>query len=754
MTGRDLEGAVAVIGMSGRFPEARDVRTFWNNLVAGERGIRPLTEAEVAAVDPAVRANPGHVRVTAAVPDLEMWDAAFFGHTRRDAELTDPQHRLFLECAWEALEDAGYDPRNCPGVVGVLGGSGFPTYLVNNLSGHAELMAEVGSLRLAVGNERDTLTTKVSHQLDLRGPSSAVQSACSTSLLAVHLACQSLLSYESDVMLAGGAAISVPQAAGYIAETGDVAAARGEREHLALAPDGVCRSLDADGRGMVPGNGVGVVALKRAADAVRDGDHIYAMVIGSATNNDGGSRASYAAPGVRGQAEAMAEGLATAGTPADSISYVEVHGSGTLLGDSVELDAVGRAFTPRGGDVGPCVLGSVKANVGHLDRASGVTGLIKTALMLHHRTIPPQIDFETPNPSLDLSPAGFRIATAREEWSRRGGPLRGAVNSFGLGGTNAFVVLEEAPEVRREEGPDGPQLLVLSARTEDALDAATARLGAHLRDEPRRPLADVAFTLQTGRAAFTVRRVLVCSDHEDAVSALSEPGWPRSRSGAQASHGAPVTLLIPGREAVDPNAVAAGEHLPGFRAALAEVATAVGAEGADLGDHPAFAAAVDYSLGRTVLTCGISVDSIVGIGTGARVAACLRGELPLAALAGAPVGPTCLAAEPDRIVVAIGDSALPDGPPPRRVAAFQPGWSESPRTHLLDVIGRLWLHGAHVDWPALHAGHRRRVSLPSYPFERERFWIDPVPRTPRPRPLSAPDGGSLPAQTGASACTE
>ena len=740
------DGAVAIIGMSGRFPEASDVAGLWHTLLDGARAIRPLSAAELRAVDPAVRVNPGFVPVTAAVPDIDLWDAAFFGYSGRDAELMDPQHRLFLECAWEALEDAGYDPRNCPGVVGVLGGCGFPTYLVNNLARHEALMADVGVLGLAVGNERDTLTTKVSYALDLRGPSAAVQSACSTSLLAVHLACQSLLSFESDVMLAGGAAISVPQAAGYISESGSTPGARGEREHLALAPDGVCRSLDADGQGLVPGNGVGVVALKRAADAIRDGDPVYALILGSATNNDGVARVGFAAPGVRGQAEVMMEGLSAAGVPAETVSYLEVHGSGTLLGDSVELDAIGRTFTGRPTGAEPCVLGSVKANLGHLDRASGVTGLIKTALMLRHRTIPGQIDFATPNPTLDLT-GGFAVVTDTRTWPDGAGPRRAAVNSFGLGGTNAFVVLQEAPPAARPApdrctGGEEPAVLVLSARTPRALEQATKRLHRHLEVNPEMDLADVAYTLQQGRTPFNVRCALVCADRAAAVAGLAGRADQRIEPVRQPRRDRPVSLLVPDGQAVPPDvatALYAGEGA--FAEAYADAGRAQGLAAGTAPSGTVPEAVAGYALGTLLLSWGIPFADILGVGTGARVAACLAGRLPLAALSAAEplvaeADPVAACADPDRIVVELGDgrllAALGHGRPEpgcSRLAALPQMAPEGARVGIRQVLGDLWLAGANVDWSRLQAGRsRRRVSLPTYPFQRERFWIDPPAR--------------------------
>ena len=592
------------------------------HLITGQQSIRPLTEQELAEVDPALRRNSHHVAVTSAVPDVDLWDAAFFGFSPREAEFTDPQHRLFLECAWEAMEDSGYDPKGYPGVVGVIAGCGFPTYLQNNLFGHDDLINEVGHLQLAIGNDRDALTTMVSYKLDLHGPSVAVQTSCSTSMVAVHMAAQTLLNFESDLMLAGGAAIATPQKAGYVYEEGGI-----------LAADGVCRSLDARGSGGVFGNGVGVVVLKRAVDALRDGDHIYAMIIGSATNNDGVSRAGYAAPGLRGQAEVMAEGVSSADVSPDEISYVEAHGTGTLLGDSVELDAISRCFTPRDPAAGQCRIGSVKANVGHLDRASGITGLIKTSLMLERAKIPPQVNFETPNPNLDLDSGVFSVARELEDWQQGTGPRRAAINSFGMGGSNAFVVMQERPPavdltLATGDTASEPQLLVLSARTPSALDAATERLRDHLRENSGVSLPAVAFTLQTGRTPFNHRRALVAHDVADAIAGLSGQGSRRHRSADQPRRHRAVTLLIPDGPVTEPeSARALYDAEPVVRAAFDRFAERSGADSARIGEGGADDDAFRYALGALIAAWGVRPRRCIGIGRSAAVADCIMGEL-------------------------------------------------------------------------------------------------------------------------------
>jgi acyl transferase domain-containing protein/acyl carrier protein len=762
MTGHDVAergdeedqlDSVAVVGMAGRVAGAPDLDTFWANLEAGHCAVRPLTDEELAAVDPVLRADPDFVPVAADVADVAMWDAGFFGFSPRVAEVTDPQHRVFLECAWQALEHAGYDPLGTPGVVGVIAGTGFPTYLQNNILGNWDVIAEAGHMQLAIGNDRDSLSTMVAYKLNLRGPSFTIQTACSTSMLAVHLACNSLLTFESDVMLAGGVAIQTPQAGGYLYEEGGI-----------LAPDGVIRCLDAKARGGVFGNGAGAVVLKRTADALRDGDRIYAQILGSATNNDGISRAGFAAPGLRGQSEVITEALGNAGISPDTVSYVEAHGTGTVLGDAIEMDAVSRGFLPRDPAARACVIGSAKANVGHTDRASGVLGLIKTCLMLHHRRIPPQINFESPNTNLDVSGGAFRVVTEGEDWPAESGPRRALVNSFGMGGTNAVAVLEEAPpRDERAETVATPQMLVLAARSPEALDEATGALRDHLVDHPEANLADVAFTLQTGRTGFNHRRALACVNRLEAISGLSHPDSAWVRTLHQTRRHRRVVLAVPDDELaatelerqVGPLLYAAE---PEFRAALDRCAEALGLTGEQRWQAPAAGAAIRYALAELLRANGLRAHRFVGasrggtradgVPSGAAVAECLAGTRPLAKLTVDTVDRHTelaelaeLAVDEDVVLVELGDGRLlraldtgqtlaEDG---SRLAVFAEPFAvaltaERMRVAVRDLVARSWLGGADPDWAVAHAGREpRRAALPTYPFERRRLWLDPSP---------------------------
>lgn len=512
--------SVALIGMSGRFPGADGIDEFWRDLVTGTPGIRTVTAEEIAdaGVDPAVAADPGYVRVAAPLADIALFDASFFGFTPREAETTDPQHRLFLECVWEALESAGYRPDAMADRTGVFAGSGFTNYLLQNIHTRPDLMADLHKLQLAAGNDRDALSTMVSYKLGLRGPSVSVQSFCSTSLAAVHLAVQSLLTFESDVALAGGASIDLPQPAGYRFEEGGI-----------TSPDGVVRSFDARAAGTVIGNGVGVVVLKRTEDALRDGDHIYAVLRGSAMTNDGRAKVGYSAPGLDGQAAAIEDAIRVSGVDPRTIGYVECHATGTMLGDSVELSALDRAFRAveadresSGTDRPVTVLGSLKPTHGHLDRASGVSGLIRAALAIEHGLLPGTPNYGMPNPALVAAAGRFEVLASDRAW-QSSGPRRAGVSSFGLGGTNVHVVLEQPPTAMPRPESSGPRLLALSARDLDALDEATGRLRDFLATRSDLDLADVAFTLQQSRTGFTVRRYMVCDDLADAVKALGDP---------------------------------------------------------------------------------------------------------------------------------------------------------------------------------------------------------------------------------------
>jgi acyl transferase domain-containing protein len=560
---------IAIIGMAGRFPGARNIGEFWCNLRNGVETISTVSDDELRAsgADEALLRNPHYVKAGGFLDDIEQFDASFFGFNPREAEITDPQHRVFLECAWEVLENAGYDPQQFAGRIGLFAGESINSYLYSNIFGNPDLLNAIAGFQTIVANDRDFLATRVSYKLNLRGPSVVVQSACSTSLVAVHLACQSLLNGECDMALAGGVSVKVPHRIGYHYQESGI-----------RSPDGHCRPFDAEAAGTVGGSGVGLVLLKRLPDALAEHDQIQALIKGSAINNDGSLKVGYTAPSVSGQAEVIGEALAVAGVEAQTISYVEAHGTATPLGDPVEVAALTQAFRSQTQERGFCALGSVKSNVGHLDAAAGVTGLIKTVLALRHEELPASLHYVKANPEIDFGASPFYVNAELRAWGREAGvPRRAGVSSFGIGGTNAHVVLEEAPEVIASmptpgdpraptiagmdkdivDGGSAPlsrssrerqwHLIPLSARGETTLDQTTARLVAHLRrDGAKEELGDVAFTLQFGRRHFEHRRIVVCRDTNDVIKTLEQQDPKRVLQSVQDSHERPIAFMFSG----------------------------------------------------------------------------------------------------------------------------------------------------------------------------------------------------------------
>jgi non-ribosomal peptide synthase protein (TIGR01720 family) len=536
---QEIEG-VAIIGMAGRFPRARSVDEFWRNLRDGVECVSFFTEQELEeeGVDPSLLAAPGYVKAKGMLDDIELFDAAFFGITPAEAESMDPQQRLFLESAWEALENAGYDPGRYKGAISVFAGVSLNSYLMLNLLSSSGLIDSVGVLQASIRNRTDHLATRASYKLNLKGASVTVQTACSTSLVAVHLASRSLLDYECDIALAGGVTVSVPKKSGYLFQEGGV-----------FSQDGHCRAFDAEATGTVNGNGVGIVVLKRLSEALADGDYIHGVIRGSAINNDGAEKVGYTSPSVGGQADVIAMAQAVAGVQPETISYVEAHGTGTALGDPVEVAALAQVFGSGAGKKSSCALGSVKSNIGHLDVAAGVAGLIKTVMALKHRELPPSLNFKRPNPQIDFDNTPFYVNDRLTPWEAGDAPRRAGISSFGIGGTNAHVVVEEAP-ARAVSGRSRPsQLLLLSAKTSAALETATANLSLFFREHTEVHLADAAYTLQVGRKSFGHRRMVVCSSVEDAAQSLEALDPRRVVTGVQEPMERPVVFMFPGQGA-------------------------------------------------------------------------------------------------------------------------------------------------------------------------------------------------------------
>jgi amino acid adenylation domain-containing protein len=623
---------VAIIAMSGRFPGAASVEAFWDNLCQGRESISFFSADQL---DPAVpaeeRDDPAYVAARGVIDGVEDFDAGFFGMSPREAELTDPQQRLFLELCWECLERAGYIPDGQRAPVGVFGGMHNATYFQRHLSAHPELIDKLGAFQVMLANEKDYFTTRVAHKLNLTGPAVSMNTACSTSLVAICQAFDALRAGHCEMALAGGVSISCPPRSGYISQEGSM-----------LSPDGHTRSFDEGAQGTVFSDGAAAVLLKRLSDAQRDGDPIYAVIRGAAVNNDGGVKASFTAPSSAGQAAVITMALQRAGVEARSISYVETHGTATPLGDPIELEGLSQAFRQSTDEQGFCAIGSLKSNVGHLVMAAGAAGVIKTAFSLAQRTLPPSLHFHVANPKLGLAGSPFIVNDRLRDWQDEDAPLRAGVSSFGVGGTNAHVVLEEPPVQVPSSPAVGPQLLLLSARSAAALERASTQLGTHLGNQPQLNLADAAWTLAHGRKAFEQRRVVVAEHLDDAIAQLAVQA-----PACQALNPAPgVVFMFPGQGsqyAGMGRALHASE--PVFAAALDECAQLLREElGFDLrerlfdDDAQALRAtsitqpalfAVEYALAQLWLSLGGRPVAMLGHSVGEFVAAVIAGVMSL-----------------------------------------------------------------------------------------------------------------------------
>nr|QEO73851.1 Beta-ketoacyl synthase [uncultured bacterium] len=632
---------IAIVGLAGRLPGAANIEEFWRNQRDGVESVTRFSAAElVDAGWPAeMVAHPDYVPSAAVIRDADHFDAEFFGYTAQQAEISDPQQRMFAECVWHALEDTGHNPSRFDGAVGVYAGCFASKYLPLNLLANARFRRSLAAFSARPYNDKDFLATRAAYLCNLRGPAMTVQTACSTSLVAVHLACQALLSHECDMALAGGVALPVPLIGGYPVVAGGI-----------FARNGHCRPFDSAASGTVPGYGVAVVALRRLSDALADSDHIRAVILGTAVNNDGSAKFGFSAPNVQAQAEVIATAHSVAGVPSETIGYVEAHGTGTPLGDPIELAGLTKAFNTS--ERGFCAIGSAKANIGHLDAAAGAAGLARAVLALEHGEIPPSINFETPNPALQLDRTPFYVPTTARPWPRGATPRRAGVSAFGVGGTNAHVVLEEAPAPRgATSGARAWQVLVVSARTGQALADAAGDLAGHLDRHDDLDIADVSYTLQAGRSVFPLRRHVVCRDRTEAVAALRELAQPAAAHAAGDVNARQVVFMFPGSasyrpdtasaiylsepvfaEQVDRCAELARPRLGYDLRPLLFPSTWDGPEESD-DDPRGVAAAVfalQWSLARLWQSWGVRPAAMIGEGDGEYVAACLAGVLDLA----------------------------------------------------------------------------------------------------------------------------
>lgn len=627
---------IAIVGMSCRFPGADTVSQFWRNIIDGDCAAVNVSDEELrqAGVPESMITDENFVKIAYPVSDIEHFDAQFFQYTPREAEITDPQQRLLLECSYEALENAGYTAEGFDGLIGVYAGIGSMAYYIRNLIPNQELLDSVGTLRMSIGNEKSFASTMVSYKLNLTGPSVNVDTACSTSLVAVHQACQSLLSYECDMALAGGVSLDVPQKSGMQYKEGSI-----------ISPDGICRPFDADAKGTVKGNGAGIVVLKRYADAVEDGDTIYAVISGSAVNNDGALKIGYTASSIEGQSEVISEAMNRGDVDAEQIRYLEAHGTGTILGDPIEVKALTDVYRESSNASGYCAIGSVKANIGHLDIAAGVAGLIKTCQVLHHNLVPPVIHYQAANPKIDFDSSPFYVPTEVRTLADAGEEVYAGVSSFGIGGTNAHVVLKQITQEATPQPSRMQQLFVLSAKSQKSLERQIDVLAAHLEEHPSINLADAAYTLQVGRGSFEYRASIVGNNSQDLTQQLRERARTLHTSSDPVGN-AHVYFLFPGQgaqhtqmlqnlyeeetvfaEAFDQCISKFDQHL---NLALRDVIWGDDAEAVNntLVAQPAIFA-TEYALAQLWLSIGIKPHAMLGHSLGEYVAACIAGVFNL-----------------------------------------------------------------------------------------------------------------------------
>lgn len=630
-----VDDGIAVIGMACRFPGAKDVSSFWKNLCKGVESITFYTDEELReeGISEKVLRDKNYVKAEGTLTGSELFDAAFFGFTPKEAQFMDPQHRIFLEVCWEALEHSGQSADKYEGSVGIFGGCGTNNYLIKKLLASSDL-SSVGEFQTIVGNDKDFLTTRISYKMDLKGPSLDIQTACSTSLVAVHFACLNLLNYQCDTALAGGVFLKIPHRTGYYYQDGHI-----------FSADGHCRAFDAKAQGTVFGEGAGVVVLKRLDEAVKDGNTIYAIIRGSAVNNDGANKVGYTAPSLDGQAQVVAAAQAVAGVQPDTVSYIETHGTGTRLGDSIEIAALKRVFQPKPGVLHRCGIGSVKTNIGHLDVAAGIAGFIKTVLALYHKQLPASLHFQKSNPELGLEGSPFYVVSSHSEWIREDTPRRAGVSAFGVGGTNAHVVLEEAPD--GDEVPESRRpvhLLPVSAKTSSALNEMLVNLKLFFEKNPETDLADAAFTLSSGRRTFQYRYAVACRTLSDFIEKTNcDPTVIEDCSKSEKR----IVFMFPGEASFRFGETAElYKYEPVFRDCMNSCAAFfVRESGFDIrqilyqsADCDTFGRkmprssviqaalfSVEYSLSQMWMKRGIMPDCLVGYGIGEYVAACIAG---------------------------------------------------------------------------------------------------------------------------------
>lgn len=725
----EFSNAIAIIGIAGRFPGADNVQHFWTNLCNGVDSVSKFSDEDLisSGVLESLIKNSNYVRARSILKDIEYFDAEFFGFNPREAQITDPQHRIFLECAWESLEDAGYDPDNYEGLIGVYGGTSSSSYFLNNIHTCPDIEKTFGEYLLRIGNDKDYLTTKVSYKLNLKGPSITVQTACSTSLMAVGIACNHLLTYQCDMAIVGGVSITTPQKSGYLYQEG-----------IIFSPEGQCRPFDAEAKGTVPGNGAGTVVLKRLQDALHDGDHIYAIIKGYGINNDGSEKMGYTAPSILGQAEVVNLAISMADINPESITYLEAHGTGTLLGDPIEIQALTHSYRNFTEKNGYCAIGSIKGNIGHLIEASGIVGLIKTTLALHHQLIPPSINFSTPNPHIDFDNSPFFVNTKLKNWETNQLPRRAAVSSFGFGGTNAHVILEEEPKTIITPSSRPLQLILVSAKTPSSLKKMVINLRTHFEKNPEISLSDVAYTLQIGRKTFAYKQIIIAGNINEAASKLREREalihttfYNKKKK---------VIFMFPdiGSEIVKFNSTLYETECH-FSKAIDECISCLQHLTRNVGQnslfHPTFDEAkeiaqarlfmTEYALARLLNAWGIEPAAMIGNGVGEHVIMCLQGICSLEEAL-----QTSLRQNGQVLKKLNNHFDLHAEPNDPEILIIEIGPRNCEYEHLFHLLSELILSGTSINWKEFYKFEKRkRVSLPTYHFEKKRFWIDSIIET-------------------------
>lgn len=629
------ENDIAIVGMAGRFPKSPDIESFWDNLENGRECISFFTDEELIAkgVSKSLINDENYVKAGGVVEDAKTFDASFFGYTPREAEIMDPQHRKFLECAWESLEDAGYANVDTEDLrVGVFAGSTMNTYMLNNLVSSREMIDLMGDQQMMIANDKDYLASRVSYKFNLKGPSMAVQTACSSSLVSVHMAAQSLLTGECDMVIAGGSSIRVPIGEGYMYNPSGTS-----------SKDGKCRAFDADATGSVVGNGAGVIILKRLSEAIKDNDNVHAVIKATNINNDGSQKAGFTAPSVEGQARAITECLALANIDPTTIGYVEAHGTGTNIGDPIEFAALSKAFnsSTTKQEKGYCALGSVKTNIGHLDSAAGISGLIKTVLSIKNKKIPATLNFKKPNAEIDLENSPFFISNQTKEWDTKS-TRRAGVGSTGMGGTNSFVILEEAPNSKKDEGKKSSNLFPVSARNEEDLKNLKVKLGEFFKANRNINLEDVAYTLQQGRKGFNYRSYFIAKNIDELINLLEEEKQDISKPTTSPN----IAFFFPGQGTQFVNmSKKLYEEIPFYKGVLDKLMKMMGEFGNELlsslfsdkkqdilkinnskySDPLMFS--IGYSLAQMWLSLGVKPKVTLGTGVGEYVAATVAGMI-------------------------------------------------------------------------------------------------------------------------------